>query len=152
METNWVMQGASGIFVMSLVASVIVGILITFIMAYSAGPHPEPFWLAAMISAGSGATITTVAHVLKEASGLSIWQVMVFGAGCGALGVLGYSLGVTRREKPASVARNPEKKVRRNFQSPHEAWRLPRAGSRAAFSTPDFRQRKLSASGQEAAQ
>ncbi|MEI8310791.1 MAG: hypothetical protein WCH98_08550 [Verrucomicrobiota bacterium] len=152
METNWVMQGADGIFVMSLVASVIVGILITFILAYSAGPHAEPLWLAAMISAGSGATIATVAHVLKEGSGLSIWQVMVFGAGCGALGVLAYSLSVTRREKPGSARQNPGTKVRGDFRSAREPWRVPRAGCRTAFSPPDFRQRKLDARRQEAAQ
>lgn len=152
MDTNWVMQDANWIFVTSLVASLCTGVLITFIMDCSAGPHREPFWMAAMISAGSGATISTVVHVMREGSGLSIWQVMVIGAGCGTLGVLGYSLSVFRQKNSASAQRKPETKARAVYQDSREAWRLPRAGSRPPLSPPDFRKRKLAARSQEAAQ
>ncbi len=148
METSWVIQGTDGMFVISLAASVIAGALIAFIMDYSAGPHPEPFWMAAMISAGSGATIAVVAHVLKEAPGLSIWAAMVFGAGCGALGVLGYSL-ITRRGGSGAPPRSHGRQNRADVRSSRESWRLPRSSSRTGFSTPDFRQRKFSASNQE---
>ena len=40
------MQEANGVFAMSLVASVFTGVLVAFIMGYSAGPYREPFWLA----------------------------------------------------------------------------------------------------------
>ena len=153
METNWVLQGANWIFVMSLVASLFTGVLITFIMDYSAGPHREPFfWLAAMISAGSGATIATVAHVMREGAGLSIWEVMVFGAGCGTLGVLGYSLSVFRRNNSVSARWKPKAKASAVFQDSREDWRLPSAGSRPPASPPDFRKRKLDARSQEAVQ
>lgn len=107
METNWTILGANGIFAVSLAAAVLTGVLISLIMDFSAGPHREPFWLPGLISAGSGATITTVVYILHEAFGLSIWQVMALGAGCGALGVLGYSLSVTLLEKLAQPGATP---------------------------------------------
>jgi len=146
------MEGLNVILAATLAASLLAGVLISVVMSFSAGPHREPLWLAAVISTGSGATITAVAHVLAEASSLSIWQVMALGAGCGALGVLGYSLSVTPRNPRASSTRNSDRKNRVGFRSAREPWRVPRAGCRAVFSTPDFQKRKLSDRGQEAAQ
>jgi len=150
METNWLVQGANGILAIMLAASVLTGAVISLVMIFSAGPHREPFWLAAVIAAGSGATITTVAHVLNEASVLSIWQVMVLGAGCGALGVLGFSLIVTSQRNSASSPRSSGMQYRTRCQSLRQPWRQPRNSCRAGFATPDFRQkRKPSACGQE---
>ena len=146
------MEGVNVILAATLAASLLAGVLVSVVMGFSAGPHREPLWLAAVISAGSGATLTAVVHVLAEASSLSIWQVMALGAGCGALGVLGYSLSVTPRPPPTSSAQSSGGQNRAGFRSAREPWRTPRAGCRAVFSTPDFQKRKLSARRQEAAQ
>ncbi|MFZ4776251.1 MAG: hypothetical protein ACOYM3_12840 [Terrimicrobiaceae bacterium] len=153
METNWFMQGGDSIFTISLATAVLAGVLISLIMNFSAGPHREPFWLAGVISAGSGATITTVVYVFHKASGLSIWQVMVLGAGCGALGILGYSLITTRREKTGSALRNSGGQFREEKQNAREPWRTPRIGCRMNLPSPNFPQKQITtARGQDAAQ
>jgi hypothetical protein len=152
METNLFMQGVSGLLVLSALAALFVGAAISFVMKCSAGPHQEPFWLAAVISAGSGATISSVANVLAETHGCSLWSAMAIGAACGILGAWGALHFGSLREKTSSPTRNSGGQNRTAFRSAREPWRVPRAGCRAVFSTPDFQKRKLSDRGQEAAQ
>jgi hypothetical protein len=152
METNLSMQGVSGLLVLSALAALFVGAAISFAIKCSAGPHQEPFWLAAVISAGSGVTIAAVANVLAETHGFSIWSAIAIGAACGILGAWGALHFGSLREKPSSPKRNSGRQNRSGFQSAREPWRVPRAGCRAVFSTPDFQRRKLSARRQEVAQ
>ena len=150
MVTSLFVQGVGGLLVLSAVAALFVGAAISFVMKCSAGPHQEPFWLAAVISASSGATIASVAHVLAETSG-SIWAVMAIGAACGILGAWGTLHFDSLCEKHAPPTRDTGGKNRAAFQSAREPWRVPRADCRAVFSTPDIQKRKLFACRQEAA-
>ena len=104
------MQGVSGTLVMSAVASVFAGVSISFMMKLPAGYHQDSFWLPALISFGSGATITTIAYVLAEKSGISIWQAMALGAACGVLGAWGHTL-LASRENNGARPRKPARKA-----------------------------------------
>ena len=146
------MQGVNGLLVLSALAALFAGATISFVMKSSAGPHQEPFWLAAVISAGSGATIAAVANVLAEKHGFSIWSALATGAACGILGAWGTLHFGSLLEKTAPPRQNSGGQNRAAFRSAREPWRVPRAGCRAVFSTPDFQKRKPAARRQEAAQ
>ena len=103
------MQILNGIVGVAAAASVVMGIAVTFIMKLSAGPRREPFWHAAAISAGIGATMTTVSFVLKDAANGSIWEIMAIGAVCGSVGPWVYALIVILGEKSSSPRRRMEK-------------------------------------------
>ena len=111
METNSITQVATGILVMSCAASVFTGAAISFMMRLPGGYHQEPFWLPASIAVGCGATITTIAYVLSEKSGFSIWQVMALGAACGILGAWGHKL-LASRENNSAHPRKAARKAR----------------------------------------
>ena len=127
----YALHAGSGVLVLTAVAAMFVGAAISFVMKCSAGPHQEPFWLAAVISAISGATIAAVVHVLAETHGFSIWSVLAIGAACGILGAWGALRFGSLREKPAPPTRNSGEQNRAAFQSAREPWRVPRAGCRA---------------------
>lgn len=113
------MQTLNGIVGVAVVASVLMGLAVAFIRNFSAGPHREPLWFAAAISAGIGATMTTVAYVLKDADSGSIWQIMALGAVCGALGSWSYALFQFRGEKFKNPVMKIERKAQTDFRMPY---------------------------------
>ena len=107
------MQVLSNLPALAVAASVLAGASISFIIKISDGPYNRgPLGLAVAISAGSGATITTVAHVLNDSCRGSIWPVMLIGAAGAILGAWGHMLIASRSNHSGPSRRNPSRKTR----------------------------------------
>lgn len=89
-------------------------------MNFSAGPpHRDPFWLTALISAGIGATGTTIAYVLNDVAIGSIWQIMALGGTCAALGACGFRLILSLCNKIKDRHWRVEGKLHNDFRIPY---------------------------------